>query len=66
MYIYIYMYVYIYIYILSLLLSTNLYSAPNTPLTSGTLHTKHGHNTKTNRFKSVSKSLAICLSKKVT
>ena len=27
------------------LLSTNLYSAPNTPLTSGTLHTKHGHNT---------------------
>ena len=32
--------------LLLLLLSTNLYSAPNTPLTSGTLHTKHRHNTK--------------------
>ena len=38
------------ILLLLLLLSTNLYSAPNTPLTSGTLHTKHEHNTKTNAF----------------
>ena len=51
--------------LLLLLLSTNLYSAPNTPLASGTLHTKHEHNTKANTFKSLSKSLAICLSKKV-
>ena len=51
--------------LLLLLLSTNLYSAPNHTLISGTLHTKHEHNTKANTFKSWSKSLAICLSKKV-
>ena len=50
--------------LLSLLL-TNLYSAPNTPLTIGILHTKHEHNTKANTFKSLSSSLAICFSKKV-
>ena len=50
--------------LLLLLLSTNLYIVPYTPLTSGTLHTKHEHNTKTNTVKSVCESLAICLSKK--